>query len=253
MKRKIIISSCIFLLMAGSVTASSLNGTYKGNPIVKVSVNGKEVSGAVPGIVVDGTTLVPLKVVADAFGATTKWNPTTFSVDVSGVSANRVLKLKERSAISRFYAQLMQTSGYLRSNTQALDTMFCSIFYDANNGRYTKSTMIDGLEDIQKNVKLNTERLERIEEDLKRYKTIINEKDFTELSLLISNLNLVAIDLSELGLPHDVSTYFYMRNQENLDWYKKSREKIFTKLDECDYEISSYLNYSTEDTNSLDY
>lgn len=71
------------MLVMGTVHASSMNGDYKGNPVVNVKVNGNTLNPEVPAQVIDGSTLLPLRAVADAFGADIKWNQDTYSVDVN--------------------------------------------------------------------------------------------------------------------------------------------------------------------------
>ncbi|MBX6773620.1 MAG: hypothetical protein IRY83_18040 [Chloroflexi bacterium] len=50
-------------------TASAPWGTYDGHTVVRVLVNGQEVKGDVPASIYGGRTLVPLRLVAEAFGA----------------------------------------------------------------------------------------------------------------------------------------------------------------------------------------
>lgn len=83
MKKKIFILVSSLFLIATAVSASSLNGDYKGNPIVNVNVNGKTISSEVPAQIIDGNTLLPLRSVSEALGADVKWNQDTYSVDVN--------------------------------------------------------------------------------------------------------------------------------------------------------------------------
>lgn len=66
MKKKVLfIVFCSFLL-TGVVSAASLWGNYKGNPIVRVKVDGTVHKTAVPAIKVNGQTYVPLNVLDKA-------------------------------------------------------------------------------------------------------------------------------------------------------------------------------------------
>nr|WP_246628238.1 trypsin-like peptidase domain-containing protein [Paenibacillus oenotherae] len=61
--------------MSGTAyAASAINGLYKGREIVKVKVNGKEVQSKVPGQLINGTTMLPLRAVAEALGAQVNWD-----------------------------------------------------------------------------------------------------------------------------------------------------------------------------------
>jgi hypothetical protein len=82
MKKKIVILSVALMLVATVVSASSLNGEYKGNPIVKVRVNGNVVNPEVPAQIIDGSTLLPLRVISESLGANVTWNQDTYSVDI---------------------------------------------------------------------------------------------------------------------------------------------------------------------------
>jgi hypothetical protein len=84
MNKKWAVLTCGFLLAASTTAfAAGINGEYKGHPIVQVVVNGKTVSGEVPGINMDGTTLVPLRVVSEALGAQVEWDQATATASVT--------------------------------------------------------------------------------------------------------------------------------------------------------------------------
>jgi hypothetical protein len=80
--KKIALVLAFFLLFSGVVTASSINGDYKGNSIVKVISGGKVLeSDEVPGMIYDGHTLVPISMLRQ-IGASVTWNAETYSVNV---------------------------------------------------------------------------------------------------------------------------------------------------------------------------
>lgn len=80
--KKLLLVSIMFLMFAGVVSASSINGDYKGNPIVKLKSNGNVIdSGEVPAMIYDGKTLVPIAALRN-LGATVTWDADTYSVDV---------------------------------------------------------------------------------------------------------------------------------------------------------------------------
>ncbi|NPV93108.1 MAG: ABC transporter substrate-binding protein [Firmicutes bacterium] len=56
--------------------------TYNGYPTVNVRINGYPVSGEVPAIVMDGRTLVPLRLVGEALGASVDWDSSTRTVRI---------------------------------------------------------------------------------------------------------------------------------------------------------------------------
>ncbi|AFH59817.1 GDSL-type esterase/lipase family protein [Paenibacillus caseinilyticus] len=85
MKKISLIAAGILLFTAGVASGSSINGDYKGNPIVKLTVNGKEVVSEIPAQIIDGTTMLPLRAISEALGAEQSkisWKPGTYAVDL---------------------------------------------------------------------------------------------------------------------------------------------------------------------------
>lgn len=80
--KKIILVIFSFFLISGVVSASSINGEYNGNPIVKVYVNGSEIRPEVPAHIVDGTTMLPMRAVAEALGADVEWESSSYTVNI---------------------------------------------------------------------------------------------------------------------------------------------------------------------------
>jgi hypothetical protein len=81
--KKFLLITIFFLLFAGVVSASSVNGDYKGNPIVKITSNGKPLElDEVPPLIYDGHTVVPISLLRQ-LGISVIWNPETYGVDVS--------------------------------------------------------------------------------------------------------------------------------------------------------------------------
>jgi len=89
MKKRVGLLAVAGLLIAASgvAVASGASGEYNGHPIVNVVVNGKTVQGEVPGINMEGTTLVPLKVVSEALGAQVSWDQATSTASVTTSAA----------------------------------------------------------------------------------------------------------------------------------------------------------------------
>lgn len=80
--KKIIMVVVLFLAFTGVATGSSLNGDYKGNPIVLLKLNGRQVSNFdVPPMIIDGSTMVPISLLRQ-IGLTVNWDSNTYSVDV---------------------------------------------------------------------------------------------------------------------------------------------------------------------------
>lgn len=89
MKRKVALFAAGLIVAASGVAAAAGTvGEYRGHPIVNVVVNGKQVKGEVPGINMEGTTLVPLKVVSEALGAKVSWDQSTSTASITTAAAS---------------------------------------------------------------------------------------------------------------------------------------------------------------------
>lgn len=88
MKKKIIMLAAILLMFASVASGSSINGDYKGNPIVNVFVNGSKVISDVPAMIIDGTTMIPLRAVAESMGGVIGWDQNSYSVTILTSNAN---------------------------------------------------------------------------------------------------------------------------------------------------------------------
>lgn len=92
MKKVLIFALSAFLLIGSGVAiGSSFNGSFNGNPIVKVTYQGKElITEDIPAMIYDDRTMVPLYLLKQ-LGYELTWNQDTYSVDIKQTSqtANR--------------------------------------------------------------------------------------------------------------------------------------------------------------------
>jgi len=72
----LLLACLLFVGTAGTAapTTSAVNGTYAGFPIVLVKVNGSLIASDVPGVYLNGRTMVPLRAVAEVLGAEVAWD-----------------------------------------------------------------------------------------------------------------------------------------------------------------------------------
>ena len=91
--RKLIL--CLLMVVVLSFTAgtafSSIHGLFSGYPIVRVTVNGNEVKVDVPGVMLKGRTMVPVRFILDALGASVTWDEATYTVSIT--TEEKVAKL----------------------------------------------------------------------------------------------------------------------------------------------------------------
>lgn len=83
MKKKIAAIILLSMMIMGVVSAASINGEYKKNPIVIVKSNGKiiPIKTGVPALTYHGHGMVPISVLSQV-GMVVKWDQKTFSVDI---------------------------------------------------------------------------------------------------------------------------------------------------------------------------
>jgi hypothetical protein len=83
MKRKIaIILATVLLLSTCVVYAASINGTFAGLPIVNVNLNGEKLVTDVPGVVLQGKTLLPARAIAENLDAVVTWDQNTMTASI---------------------------------------------------------------------------------------------------------------------------------------------------------------------------
>ncbi|NBC73458.1 hypothetical protein [Paenibacillus sacheonensis] len=85
MKKKVIsLTIAGVVALSGVVSAASMWGTYKGNDIIKITVDGRPLlvkTGDVPGMSFNGRTMIPINLLKYA-GVTYTWNQSTKTVDI---------------------------------------------------------------------------------------------------------------------------------------------------------------------------
>lgn len=89
----------LFGIVLVGTTATAAND-YKGYKIVSVKVNGQPVVSEVPAINFDGRTLLPVRAIAEALGATITWDAETSTVNLTSspgtAPTTEVLQLRAR-------------------------------------------------------------------------------------------------------------------------------------------------------------
>lgn len=96
--KRIILVTLLFFCFAGTLTASSINGNFEGNPIVKLVVNGKEiVPEDVPAVVMNGRTVVPIYVLKQ-MGLDIQWDDSTYTVTINSNTAQSGSAQNEKTA-----------------------------------------------------------------------------------------------------------------------------------------------------------
>jgi hypothetical protein len=99
LKKRIAVLILLFSLLSAAVSAESSSGTYKGYSQVHIEINGAKVLSDIPGINLDGTTMVPLRVISEKLGAQVKWNEDTSTVSILSNDTQGSPQLDPKAAV----------------------------------------------------------------------------------------------------------------------------------------------------------
>ncbi|TYP49781.1 stalk domain-containing protein [Thermosediminibacter litoriperuensis] len=91
MKSKVILAVCSVILAFTTVAiAASINGDFKGFPIVNVSINGTKIQSEIPAVNFYGKTLLPVRNVADTLQTIVEWDDKTWTANLVKPEVNMV-------------------------------------------------------------------------------------------------------------------------------------------------------------------
>ncbi len=90
MKKKLIILVILFLVLGVATVygSNAIHGYYKGNEIVKIKLDGKELNLPVPAMIMDGTTMIPLREVGENLDVLVGWNGSERTVELTKPKVN---------------------------------------------------------------------------------------------------------------------------------------------------------------------
>lgn len=145
-KKKIILVSLIVLLLStGAVFATSVNGDYKGFPVVNVTLNGEPVTSTVPATNFYGSTVLPIRAVAESLGTIVNWDAKTSTANLVKIGVNMII-CESVQIEDDIYSITNVSTPYFTSGSYTNDF---SVFYDSDeipsgalNGQYSLRTVI---------------------------------------------------------------------------------------------------------------
>jgi hypothetical protein len=145
-KKKVLFSLILSLLISSTAWASSLNGDYKGNPIVKVMSNGKQLqSDEVPAMIYDGHTVVPISLLRQ-IGASVEWNQETYSVDV------KIPQPQDNNSVKIAYDVDMYRYIYFINEQSALVSQIMFMINISSNSQNDKNKVIEQVNRLRNDV-----------------------------------------------------------------------------------------------------
>ncbi|MHB0885515.1 MAG: trypsin-like peptidase domain-containing protein [Bacillota bacterium] len=113
-KRLLVLLLVAVLLVSGSSLAVAAK--YAGYPTVNVTVDGQAVASDVPAISVNGTTMVPLRTIAEAMGATVSYVAETQSVNIQTDFRSRLDEMEKKVDGLQTEIDLVANSGFSPSD-----------------------------------------------------------------------------------------------------------------------------------------
>lgn len=217
--KKIILVAAMFLLFSGVVSAASINGDYKGNPIVKLKSKGVLVdSGEVPAMIYDGKTLVPISALRN-LGAEVTWDAKSYSVDVNfpnnqlnNQNKNDDIKtIKLYMKIANHYKRLALQGEMLHAIGESYSTLF-----DAIQLNLPAKSFLD------KSFNMLNDRINSYNDFIQKNEDMINEAnlsgiDISNMRNILGNYN-KSIDYYKLSY-EGISSYYSNINDSNFSKY----------------------------------
>lgn len=71
------------LLATAAPALAGANGQFQGLDVIKMFVDGREVQGDTPAVVLNGRTMVPVRFVSEALGATVNWDAANQTINIT--------------------------------------------------------------------------------------------------------------------------------------------------------------------------
>jgi hypothetical protein len=251
MKKKILLLATMLMLIAGVVSASSLNGDYKGNPIVKVMSNGKQLeSDEVPAMIYDGHTVVPISLLRQ-IGASVTWDANTYSVDVkfpqsttspnptTTTTPNQPLLIK-LAKVANMYKLTQDLSDRLTSHSN-----FLSLYFDGHNSYRTNAfTNKDATDRMGQLI----EHYNLVSDKYNVFKNEITDINLTDLFNIIK-MNYDAIEYYKLATSNIIDWNYYRgiydnnKSQDSFNSYLSNSNSGFTLSNQAS--VASSKGYDT--------
>lgn len=148
MKKSLLAAVMVAVVGLGTV-ALAAGETFGGLPVVRVVVNGVELS--TPGVTVEGRSMAPVRALAESLGGTVAWDQATFTATVTALDAAALKAENEKlkAEVAELKAKLQPAAtphgavGTSRANPAAVGHTM-TIYYLSAFDRYTaKVTLLE--------------------------------------------------------------------------------------------------------------
>jgi hypothetical protein len=220
MKRKISILAIILFLFCSTVFASSINGDYKGNPVVKVLNNGVEVTADdTPAMILENRTMVPIYLLKK-LGVSVDWNQDNYSVNVA-FSNGQNTDYKKQIMASDFFVYMQNATRYIDAFGGLMDQ-----FYSTENAKGFSSKDYDTLTTYM------NDTYNKLTELINKYNAIylkINAADANEAFKNIDDIKTIVSILQDAFIDMTAWKMAKYENNNSPDIYNQSYNSYLTK------------------------
>lgn len=232
MKKKVLALATSLMIFSGVVSASSINGDYKGNPIVKVTSSGKQLeSGEVPAMIYEGNTVVPISLLKQ-LGASVTWDGDNYTVDVKlpGQSDklfnNETKLLKSYSKAADHYRKL-QVVGESISSAGTYITSAVDIISSNGNNTYASSY----IELSEKAINHANNTITVVMNDSNKiYDELVNAGvDISDVKTIITDYTLALKKYSDAL--DGVRAFYLTKNKNDYNKYYENAEQALNSLE----------------------
>ena len=213
---KKVICAIIIVMLISCVALASQYGAYNGFDIVKVFVGGNEVVNDVPAVIMDGRTMVPIRVISEQLGMSVDWDSSTNTAVINDYSKFQVQLYVD---YSHMLTRLEMIANNVDAHAFNAESIFRTILVNKNT-RETEKMIQDYIDD-----------LDSLSDMLNSYKT-------THLNIFTYYDSLESKQLLEEYM------YYFSIVESGLSYSKK----VYDTLDSInidgtsDYYLNKYLN-----------
>lgn len=154
MKKLLLFALTFILMFTMSATAFAANDVVKIEFCVgddTLSINGEQIKVEKPYVVGEGVTLVPLRVITEAFGATVKWEGSTQSIDLTYPDVEIHLQIGNPVAEVNSKAETLLAAPELPDSTTMVPLRFISETFGATVSYDEKTEKITVIKDNSDN------------------------------------------------------------------------------------------------------
>lgn len=119
MKRTIFVGLIILTCLLSCIVYASEAGMFEGFKVINVNVNGAEVKGDTPAILFNERTMVPIRFVSEALGATVSWDDKTNTAIINSTQNSDIAKTEDEL---KAYSTILYHYQTLENFSELLDT-----------------------------------------------------------------------------------------------------------------------------------